>query len=104
MHTDKNQHEKASASQNRATLDGEAEIMRLSALQDAKIKRWQGWQWKDYQTSITRQNYKLRDAEALAEACRDGLKFLQCAMENLENQDAFRKTLKTALEKWEEAQ
>jgi hypothetical protein len=37
------------------------DIMRASALQDARVKRWEGWTWKDYQASIVRQNYALAD-------------------------------------------
>lgn len=44
--------------------------MKASALQDAKVKRWEGWDWKGYQTSIIRQNYKLRDAQRLADALK----------------------------------
>jgi hypothetical protein len=46
------------------------EVTRLSSIQDATVKRWQGWDWKAYQSAIVRQNYKLGDAEALAAALR----------------------------------
>jgi hypothetical protein len=53
----------------------EAEITRLAGLQAAQTHKWNGWDWKAYQTSITRQNHHISKIEAhaakLAEALRD---------------------------------
>jgi hypothetical protein len=55
----------------------EDEITRLAGLQAAKTHKWNGWDWKAYQTSITRQNHHISKVEAhaakLAEALRDVL-------------------------------
>jgi hypothetical protein len=49
----------------------EREIMRESALQNARIYRWQGWDWREYQTVIIRQNYAIGDLEAQLDKYRN---------------------------------
>src|SRR4029077_4887290 len=53
------------------------EITRQAGLQSAKSHKWNGWDCKGYQTSITRQNHHISKIEAqaaqLAEALRMAL-------------------------------
>ncbi len=58
-------------------LPDEAEITRQAGLQAARSHKWNGWDWKAYQTSITRQNHHISKVEAhadkLAGRCKEAI-------------------------------
>lgn len=43
--------------------DDHRRIMRESALQNARVHRWEGWDWKAYQAAIIRGNYRMSELE-----------------------------------------
>ena len=55
---------------------GNFDIMRASALQNARVCKWEGWTWKSFQHAIVKANYKISDLEKRCEELLTALKDL----------------------------
>jgi len=59
---------------------GNFDIMRASALQNARVCKWEGWTWKSFQHAIVKANHKISDLDKqrdeLLAACKVAAAFL----------------------------
>jgi hypothetical protein len=63
----------------------ESEICRMAGLQQASVIKWQGgYDWKQYQTIITRQNHHISKVEAERDNLREQVRELLAASKQVD--------------------
>jgi len=85
-----------SAEQRDTTQPDHDEIIRQAGLQKAGSVKWDGWNWKEYQTAIVRQNHHISKIEAHAERLAEALR--DCLINNPKH---FTPSMNAALVAWE---